>query len=91
MIKVIIPCIVPYIISGPIITFAHTIGGFGVVLITWGNIPGVTKVASIEIYELIEGMNYGAAHVYSLILLAISVTVISMLNWLNKSEVRNII
>jgi len=91
MIHVIIPCMSPYIISAPVTTFAHTIGGFGVVLITGGNIPGVTKVASIEIYELVEGMNYGAAHIYSIILLAISVAVISTLNWLNKSEVREII
>lgn len=91
MLKVIIPCIIPYIISGPVTTFAHTIGGFGVVLMTGGNIPGVTKVASIEIYELVEGMNYGAAHIYSIILLAISVAVISMLNWLNKSEAKKII
>jgi len=89
-VRVILPTIRPYIISAPITTFAHTIGAFGVVLIVGGNIPGVTKVASIEIYELVEEMNYGTAHVHAAILLAISLSVVATVNFLTRSRRRKI-
>ncbi len=59
------------------LTFAHTIGEFGVVLMVGGNIPGETRVISIAIYEHVETLNYGAAHVLSagLILFAFLVLV----------------
>ena len=53
-------------------TFAHTVGEFGVVLMVGGNIPDRTRVASIEIYENVETLNYADAHALSLILLVIS-------------------
>lgn len=71
--KVILPNIKPSILSGIVLTFAHTIGEFGVVLLIGGSIPGKTRTASIAIYDEVESLNYSTAHFYSLILLLISV------------------
>lgn len=69
---VLLPNIKPALLTGTILTFAHTIGEFGVVLMIGGNLEGKTKVASIAIYDEVESLHYHAAHVYSLILLALS-------------------
>jgi len=70
--KVLLPNIKPSLLTGIVLAFAHTIGEFGVVLMIGGSIPGITKVASIAIYEEVEALNYEAAHTYSLILFAIT-------------------
>ncbi|RNL78178.1 molybdate ABC transporter permease subunit [Sinomicrobium pectinilyticum] len=70
--KVLLPNIRPSLLTGIVLTFAHTIGEFGVVLMIGGNISGKTKVASIAIYDEVETLNYGAANMYSLILLGLS-------------------
>ncbi|MGS2765158.1 molybdate ABC transporter permease subunit [Sinomicrobium sp. M5D2P9] len=70
--KVLLPNIRASLLTGIVLTFAHTIGEFGVVLMIGGNISGKTKVASIAIYDEVEALNYGAANMYSLILLALS-------------------
>lgn len=70
--KVLLPNIRPSLLTGIVLTFAHTIGEFGVVLMIGGNISGKTKVASIAIYDEVEALNYGAANGYSLVLLALS-------------------
>ena len=80
--KVIIPNIKYAIITGSILTFAHTMGEFGVNLMIGGKIPGVTKVASLAIYSDWEALNYEAAHFYSLILLGISILIIFSVNLL---------
>ena len=72
LIKVLIPNIKPALLTGIVLSFAHTIGEFGVVLMIGGNIPGKTKVASIAIYDEVEALNYGSANTYSLILFAIT-------------------
>lgn len=59
-----------------VLTFAHTIGEFGVVLMVGGNIPGRTKVVSIQIYEYVETINYDAAHTLAAILLVFSFVVL---------------
>lgn len=59
-----------------VLTFAHTIGEFGVVLMVGGNIPGQTKVVSIQIYEYVETINYDAAHTLAAILLVFSFSVL---------------
>ncbi|MDG2461627.1 MAG: molybdate ABC transporter permease subunit [Luminiphilus sp.] len=59
-------------LTGAILTFAHTVGEFGVVLMMGGNIPGETRVLSIAIYEHVETLNYDAAHVLALGLLCFS-------------------
>lgn len=82
--SVILPNIKYSIITGVVLTFAHTMGEFGVILMIGGNIPGETRVASLAIYSEIEALNYSAAHTYSLILLFISLVVIVVLNLLNS-------
>ncbi|MDX1296158.1 MAG: molybdate ABC transporter permease subunit [Sulfurimonadaceae bacterium] len=87
--SVILPMIKPSVISASVITFAHTMGEFGVVLMVGGNIPGVTKVASIAIYDYVEEMDYASAHVYSLLLIAISFAVLFVVYYLNRKAKRN--
>ena len=71
-----LPNIKPSLLTGLVLTFAHTMGEFGVVLMIGGSIPDRTRVASIAIYDEVEALNYGAAHQYSLILLAIAFIVL---------------
>ncbi|NPA87643.1 molybdate ABC transporter permease subunit [Caminibacter pacificus] len=84
--RVVLPNIKPSIITALIITFAHTIGEFGVVLMVGGSIPGVTKVASIAIYEYVENLDYFSAHIYSLILLILSFIVLFFVYVYNYSK-----
>ncbi len=70
-------------LSAAVLTFAHTLGEFGVVLMVGGNIPGETRVVSIAIYELVETIDYGQAHVLSAILVALSFTILFALYLLN--------
>lgn len=70
LLKVEIPNIKPALLTGLVLTFAHTIGEFGVVMMIGGNIPGETKVASIAIYDEVESLNYDAANQYALFLIA---------------------
>ncbi len=72
LLRVILPSMKPSIITGGVISFAHTVGEFGVVLMIGGNIDGQTKVASIAIYNEVEALSYTTAHAYSLILFAFS-------------------
>lgn len=65
MLKVALPNIKPALLTAIIITFAHTVGEFGVVLMVGGSIPNETKVASVAIYEMVETMDYASAHIYS--------------------------
>ncbi len=76
IIKVVLPNIKPAVITAVIVTFAHTVGEFGVVLMVGGSIPGETKVASVAIYEFVEIMDYESAHVYSGIMVLISFVVL---------------
>ncbi len=70
--RILLPNIKPALLTGIVLSFAHTVGEFGVVLMIGGNIPGKTKVASIAIYDEVESLNYTAANQYSFILLALS-------------------
>ncbi len=83
LISVILPNIKPSVLTGLIITFAHTVGEFGVVLMVGGSIQGETRVASIAIYELVELLDYRTAHVYSLILIAFSFIVLVIVYTVN--------
>lgn len=70
------------------LAFAHTMGEFGVILMIGGNIPGVTQVASIAIYDHVEAMEYGQAHVLSAILLVLSFSVLTIVYGLNRKSAR---
>ena len=71
------------IVTGVIMTFAHTIGEFGVVLMIGGNIPDKTQVVSTEIYTYVEAMEYTQAHILAGGMLVFSFIVLLALNWLN--------
>ncbi|WP_422005104.1 molybdate ABC transporter permease subunit [Roseivirga pacifica] len=87
--KVLLPNIKASLLSGIVLAFAHTIGEFGVVLMIGGNIPGVTKVASIAIYDEVESLNYSAANQYALVLLLITFSIlvtVYIINHRNKQR-----
>lgn len=86
--RVLLPNIKPSIISAIVITFAHTVGEFGVVLMIGGNIPGETRVASIAIYDEVEALRYGNANAYAIILFAITFAVLMAVYWLNRRPVK---
>jgi molybdate transport system permease protein len=71
-------------VTASVLTFAHTIGEFGVVLMVGGNIPGQTKVISIAIYEHVETLNYASAHILSAILLVFSFLVLLSVYVMNR-------
>lgn len=70
--RIALPNIKPALITAIIVTFAHTVGEFGVVLMVGGSIPTQTKVASVAIYEFVETMDYTKAHIYSAIMVTLS-------------------
>lgn len=82
--KVLLPNIRSSLLTAIVLSFAHTIGEFGVVLMIGGNIPGVTKVASIAIYDEVESLNYLAAHQYSFILLLLTFSILVTVYTFNK-------
>jgi molybdate transport system permease protein len=84
--KVLLPNIKPSILTALVLTFAHTIGEFGVVLMIGGNIPGETRVASIAIYDEVESLNYASAHFYSLFLLGLTFTIVLLVNIINSNS-----
>ncbi len=88
--RVIIPNIKHAILTGFVLTFAHTMGEFGVILMIGGNIPGVTKVASLAIYSDLEALNYTAAHFYSVILLVISIFIIFLINLYGSKRITDV-
>jgi molybdate transport system permease protein len=77
LIHVLLPAIKSAIITAAVLTFAHTLGEFGVVLMIGGNIPGVTRVASIAVYDSVESMDYASANNYSLILFALTFIIVA--------------
>lgn len=74
--SVVVPLARPGFITASIMTFAHTVGEFGVVLMIGGNIPGVTRVASVQIYDHVEALDYAQAHRLSAVLLIFSFLVL---------------
>ncbi len=74
--SVVLPLAKPGFFTAGILSFAHTVGEFGVVLMIGGNIPGVTRVASVQIYDHVEAMEYADAHRLSAVMLAFSFAVL---------------
>ncbi|MEE4164025.1 MAG: molybdate ABC transporter permease subunit [Woeseiaceae bacterium] len=75
-VSVIVPLALPGFVSAAVLTFAHTLGEFGVVLMVGGNIPGETRTVSIAIYDYVETLDYAAAHTLSLVLLVAAFTIL---------------
>ena len=88
--KVLLPNIKPSLLTGVVLSFAHTVGEFGVVLMIGGNMPGKTKVASIAIYDEVEALNYGAANSYSLILFAITFAILFLVYMANGGYLKRL-
>ncbi|MEM7418389.1 MAG: molybdate ABC transporter permease subunit [Pseudomonadota bacterium] len=82
--SVVLPLSKSGILTAIVLTFAHTVGEFGVILMIGGNIPGETQVVSIQIYDHVESMDYGAAHKLSLIMLIFSFITLTLLQWLRR-------
>lgn len=82
--RVALPNIKPSLLSAIIISFAHTLGEFGVILMIGGSIEGQTKVASIAIYDAVEILDYELAHIYSAVMLIISFTVLFLVYFINQ-------
>jgi molybdate transport system permease protein len=74
------------LLTGVSLSFAHTMGEFGVVLMLGGNIPGQTRVASIALYDEAQKLNYDAAHAYALVLLAISFAILIGIAFLQRRQ-----
>lgn len=86
--RVLVPNMVPSIITAVAMTFAHCIGEFGVVIMVGGNMPGETRVASIAIYDEVQAMNYDAANKYSLVLFLISLVLLTLIYSMNSRKKR---
>ncbi len=89
--NVALPNIKPALLTAIIITFAHTVGEFGVVLMVGGSIPEETKVASVAIYEYVEILDYKNAHIYSAIMLIMSFTVLFAVYVFNAKQKKTFI
>lgn len=83
---VLLPNIKTALLSGIVLSFAHTVGEFGVILMIGGNIPGKTRVASLAVYDSVESLNYSEAHFYSFILLISSLIVITLVYAINRRK-----
>ena len=84
--RVILPLSLTGILTGVVLTFAHTLGEFGVVLMVGGNIPGVTRTVSISIYDNVQALNYTKAGNTSLFLVITSVVILSLVYAFNRSR-----
>jgi molybdate transport system permease protein len=82
--RVILPLSVPGIIAALVLSFAHTLGEFGVVLMVGGNLPGVTRTISIDIYDRVQALDYAGASRTALLLLLISFAVLAAVYGINR-------
>jgi molybdate transport system permease protein len=82
--QVTLPLSVSGLITGIALSFAHTMGEFGVVLMVGGNIPGVTRTLSINIYDQVQNLNYAAANTTALVLVVIAFALLSLIYSLNR-------
>ena len=73
------------VVTGVVLSFAHTMGEFGVVLMVGGNIPGVTRTVSIDIYDEVQALNYAGAAETALVLLIFSFVILSIVYALNRN------
>lgn len=81
---IVLPLSLNGIVTGVVLSFAHTLGEFGVVLMVGGNIPGVTRTVSIDIYDSVQALDYRQAGETALLLLAASFFVLSVVYALNR-------
>lgn len=82
--RVILPLSLPGVVTAVVLSFAHTLGEFGVVLMVGGDLAGVTRTVSIDIYDRVEALEYGGANHLALLLLAISFAVLCIVYAVNR-------
>jgi molybdate transport system permease protein len=82
--RVVMPLSKPGLVTGIALSFAHTVGEFGVVLMIGGNIPGVTRTASIDIYDQVQAAEFASAGQTALVLLIFSFVVLSLVYGINR-------
>jgi molybdate transport system permease protein len=82
--RIILPLAWPGVITALVLSFAHTLGEFGVVLMVGGNLPGITRTISIDIYDRVQALDYTRAHETALLLLLISFVVLSVVYGVNR-------
>jgi molybdate transport system permease protein len=83
--RVMVPLSVSGLVTGIALSFAHTMGEFGVVLMVGGNIPGVTRTLSINIFDQVQDLNYAAANTTALVLVVIAFVLLSLIYSLNRN------
>jgi molybdate transport system permease protein len=83
--RIVIPLSVRGLVTGIVMSFAHTLGEFGVVLMVGGNLPGVTRTVSISIYDAVQSLDYAAASRTSLLLLILSFLILACTYSLQRS------
>jgi len=83
--RVIVPLSLSGLVTGVALSFAHTMGEFGVVLMVGGNIPGVTRTLSINIFDQVQDLNYSAANTTALVLVVIAFVLLSLIYSLNRN------
>lgn len=88
--RIVLPLGMPGVLTGVVLSFAHTLGEFGVVLMIGGNIPGATRTISILIYDQVEALDYVAANRTALLLLALCFALLAALHALRRRSVWNL-
>src|SRR6185312_2722303 len=88
--RVIVPLSIPGIVAGVVLSFAHTLGEFGVVLMVGGNLPGITRTVSIDIYDHVQSLEYADANRMAVILLVFSFAVLSVVYGVNRRVGRRV-
>jgi molybdate transport system permease protein len=88
--RVILPLSVPGVVTALVLSFAHTLGEFGVVLMVGGNLPGVTRTVSIDIYDHVQSLEYAQANRMALVLLVFSFVVLSVVYGVNRQIGRRV-
>ncbi len=86
--KILLPNMIPSIVSAIALTFARTIGEFGVIIMVGGNMPSETRVASIAIYDEVQALNFDTANRYSLILFIVSLVMLTIIQTFNRKDRR---
>lgn len=82
--RIALPLAWPGVVAGAVLSFAHTLGEFGVVLMVGGNIPGRTRTLSVAVFDHVEALEYAAAHRTAALLLAVSFVVLALVHALRR-------
>jgi molybdate transport system permease protein len=82
--RIVLPLSVPGIVTALVLSFAHTLGEFGVVLMVGGNLPGLTRTVSIDIYDRVQSFEYAGAARLAMVLLVFSFVVLSVVYAVNR-------